>query len=145
MQTTERDQIALQSTGIRKFAYGDRVIAANIDDELDFIVKNHAELFLAKVSEYHRQRGAILSCIGNHGVIIQFHPDGIEGLAEDELAFKIRTDIKTFNPETQCVIAHIGQDAQSSVKIIDLAFLAKYVMIRQQRFGTENITITTTD
>lgn len=143
MQTL--DQIALQADGIRKFAYGDRVIAASIDDELDFIVKNHAELFLSKVKQYSGQRGAILSCIGEKGVIIQFNHERIDGFAEDELGFKIRHEIKSFNPESQCVIVHIGRDAQSSVKIIEITDLCKYTLIRQARFGTQNLTINTTD
>ncbi len=139
------EQVALQSSGIRKFSYGDRMIAASIDDELDFVVKNHAELFLAKVKQYSGQRGAILSCIGEHGVIIQFQHENVDGFAEDELAFKIRYEIKSHNPETQCVVVHIGRDAQSSVKIIETLDLCRYILMRQQQFGTQNITINTTD
>ena len=139
------DQVILDTEGIRKFAYGDRLIIATIEDELDFVVKNNPEQFLDKIDRNHRSRGAILSCIGERGVITQFHANRIDGFAEDNLAFKIREAIQHFNPENDCVIVHIGRDAQSCLGIFSIASLHQYKLERLLKFGIQNLTIHTID
>jgi hypothetical protein len=143
--TQQLDQILLETEGIRKFAYGDRMIAATIEDELDFVVRNHPEQFLDKIDRNHRSRGAILSCIGERGVITQFHANRIDGFAEDTLAFKIREVIHNFNPQNDCVIVHVGRDAQSCVAIFSIASLHAYKLERLVKFGIQNLTIHTTE
>lgn len=143
--TQQLDQILLEQEGIRKFVYGDRMIIATIEDELDFVVKNHPEMFLDKIEKNHRLRGAILSCIGERGVITQFHADKIDGFAEDSLAFKIRETIHHFNPQDDCVIVHVGRDAQSCVGIFSIASLHEYKLERLLKFGIQNLTIHTTN
>jgi len=140
------EQVVLEQEGIRKFQYGDRVIVAKIQDELDFVVRNHAELYLSKLEQYHRARGAILSCIGEHGVITQFHADSIDGFAEDGLAFSIREAIRTYNPDEHCVIVHVGQDAQACVEMISISRIYDLIRQRTCKFGTQDSTkITTTN
>lgn len=138
------DQVASQMDGLRKFEYGDRVVAATIADELDFVIKNHAESFLAKIEKHHRRRGAILSCIGEQHVITQFHADRVEGIAEDEFAFNIRRAIKEFNPETHCVVAHTGRDTQACVKTVSIASLYGFMRQRIISFGFEELRLITT-
>ncbi len=139
------EQAALQSEGVRKFAYGDRVVAATIQDETDFVVKNHAESFLSKVEEHNHSRGAILSCIGEQAVITQFHFDRVDGFAEDEFAFNIRKAIGSYNPETDCVVVHVGRDTQACIKVFSLDALYGFLRQRIVKFGIEELVLVTTN
>jgi len=140
------EQVVLEQEGIRKFQYGDLAIAANIQDELDFVVRNHAELYLSKLEQHHRARGAILSCIGEHGVITQFHTDGIDGFAEDGLAFSIREAIRAYNPDEECVVVHVGRDTQASVEKFPISRLYDLIRQRMDKFGVQDLSkITTTN
>ncbi|WP_055076790.1 hypothetical protein [Pseudanabaena sp. 'Roaring Creek'] len=145
MSKQQLEQIVLQTEDIRKFVHGDLLIAATIEDELEFVVKNYPELFLDKIEKNHRSRGATLSCIGEKGVITQFHSEKIDGFAEDSLAFEIRDTIKNFNPENDCVIVHVGRDAQACVGIFSIASLRDYRSQRLIQFGEQDLIIYTTD